>query len=78
MASDNVSGSKLGSSVTLNSAIIEAIKFKEVLKKIGSIYTEQRIEITKQSPLIIKNLELKKSSVVSQNLDSILQILISN
>ena len=52
--------------------------FKEVLKKIGSIYTEQRIEITKQSPLIIKNLELKKSSVVSQNLDSILQILISN
>ena len=52
--------------------------FKEVLEKVGKIYAEQRIEIIKQSSLIKKHLELKRSSVINQNLESILQILIDN
>ena len=52
--------------------------FKEVLEKVGKIYADQRIEIVKQSSLIKKHLELKRSSVINQNLESILQILIDN
>ncbi len=36
--------------------------FKDILKKIGQVYKEQRLEIINQSNLISKNLELKKKS----------------
>ena len=46
--------------------------FKEVLKKVSDSYKEQRENIVKQKDLIIKNLNLKKSSVLNQDLKSIL------
>jgi len=46
--------------------------FKEVILKVGKTYTEQREEIIKQSHIISKSLELKKSLVLSQDLESIL------
>jgi uncharacterized protein len=47
--------------------------FKEVILKVGKTYREQRKEIIKQSPIISKNLELRKSSVLNQDLENILQ-----
>jgi uncharacterized protein YyaL (SSP411 family) len=47
--------------------------FKEVISKVGVTYVEQREEIIKQSHIISKNLELKKSLVLNQDLESILQ-----
>ncbi|MDB9760791.1 DUF255 domain-containing protein [Pelagibacteraceae bacterium] len=47
--------------------------FTEVLTKVGNTYTEQREEIMKQSHIISKSLELKKSLVLNQDLESILQ-----
>jgi uncharacterized protein YyaL (SSP411 family) len=47
--------------------------FKDVVSKVGETYREQREEIIKQSPIISKNLELRKSSVVNQDLENILQ-----
>ena len=47
--------------------------FKEVLKKVYDTYIEQKENIVKQKNLIIKNLDLKKSSVLSQDLESILE-----
>ena len=52
--------------------------FKEVIKKVGETYAEQREEIIKQSHIISKSLELKKSLVLTQDLESILQNIISN
>jgi uncharacterized protein YyaL (SSP411 family) len=52
--------------------------FKEVVLKIGTTYGQQREEIIKQSPIISKNLKLRKSSVLSQNLENILQSTIVN
>ena len=52
--------------------------FKEVILKVGETYTEQREEIIKQSHIISKNLELKKSLVLNQDLESILTSTISN
>ena len=46
--------------------------FKEVLQKVSDSYKEQRENIVKQKDLIIKNLNLKKSSVLNQDLKSIL------
>ena len=46
--------------------------FKEVILKVGNTYIEHREEIIKQSQIISKNLELKKSSVLNQDLESIL------
>ncbi len=46
--------------------------FKEVLHKVSDSYKEQRENIVKQKDLIIKNLNLKKSSVLNQDLKSIL------
>ena len=46
--------------------------FKEVILKVGKTYIEQREEIIKQSHIISKSLELKKSLVLSQDLESIL------
>ena len=47
--------------------------FKAVILKVGDTYIEQREEIIKQSHIISKNLELKKSLVLNQDLESILQ-----
>ena len=47
--------------------------FKEVLKKVSKIYEEQRDNIIKQKDLIIKNLDLKKNSVLQQDLEPILE-----
>jgi uncharacterized protein len=52
--------------------------FIDVLKKISSVYETERLKIIPQSKLIIKSLELKKSSVVSQDLESILNNHIKN
>ncbi len=48
--------------------------FKEVLLKVQNAYTEQKENIIKQKDLIIKNLDLKKNSVLSQDLEPILEI----
>jgi uncharacterized protein len=47
--------------------------FKEVLQKVHDAYTEQKENIIKQKELIIKNLYLKKNSVLSQDLEPILE-----
>tara|TARA_B100001057_G_scaffold25493_1_gene23452 strand:- start:889 stop:2625 length:1737 start_codon:yes stop_codon:yes gene_type:complete len=51
--------------------------FKEVLQKISEAYKSQRESIIKQKDLIIKNLDLKKSSVLNQELEPILEISLS-
>ena len=50
--------------------------FKEIVSKVGVTYIEQREEIIRQSHIISKSLELKKSSVLNQDLESILQNII--
>ena len=52
--------------------------FKEVITKVGETYKLHREEIIKQSSIISKSLELKKSSVVDQNLENILQNIVTN
>ena len=47
--------------------------FEEILLKVSDAYKTQRQNIIKQKDLIIKNLDLKKSSVVNQNLQQILE-----
>ncbi len=47
--------------------------FKEVLQKVHDAYQEQKNNIIKQKDLIIKNLVLKKNSVLSQDLEPILE-----
>jgi uncharacterized protein len=47
--------------------------FKEVLQKVHDAYSEQKENIIKQKELIIKNLDLKKNSVLSQDLEPILE-----
>ena len=47
--------------------------FKEVLKKVSDAYKDQRENIIKQKTLIIKNLDLKKNSVLNQDLEPILE-----
>ena len=47
--------------------------FKEVLQKVHDAYAEQKENIIKQKDLIIKNLDLKTTSVLSQDLESILE-----
>ena len=46
--------------------------FKEVLHKVSDAYKDQRKNIIKQKDLIIKNLDLKKNSVINQYLEPIL------
>jgi len=48
--------------------------FKEVLQKVHDTYKEQKENIIKQKYLIVKNLDLKKNSVLSQDLEPILEI----
>ena len=52
--------------------------FKEVLKKVSDSYKEQRENIIKQKDLIIKNLDLKKNAVLSQELEPILEATLSH
>ena len=51
--------------------------FTEVLFKVADAYKDQRENIIKQKDLIIKNLDLKKNSVLSQDLEPILEMSIS-
>ena len=51
--------------------------FKEVLQKINDAYQEQKKNIIQQKDLIIKNLDLKKNSVLSQDLEPIMENLLS-
>ena len=52
--------------------------FKEVLQKVSDAYKDQREKILKQKDLIIKNLDLKKNSVLNQDLEPILEMSLSN
>ena len=52
--------------------------FKEVLRKVSDAYKEQRENIIKQKDLIIKNLDLKKNSVLNQELEPILELSLNN
>ncbi len=52
--------------------------FKEVLQKVSEAYKNQREKIVKQKDLIIKNLDLKKNSVLNQDLEPILEISLSH
>jgi len=52
--------------------------FKEVLQKVSEAYRDQREKIINQKALIIKNLDLKKNSVLSQDLEPILEMSLSN
>jgi uncharacterized protein len=51
--------------------------FKEVLQKVHDAYKEQKENIIKQKDLVIKNLDLKKNSVLSQDLEPILEASLS-
>ena len=48
--------------------------FKEVLQKVSDAYKDQREKIIKQKDLIIKNLDLKKNSVLNQDLEPIIEM----
>ena len=48
--------------------------FKEVLLKVSEAYKDQREKIVNQKSLIIQNLDLKKNSVLNQDLEPILEI----
>ena len=48
--------------------------FKEILAKVSDAYKEQRENIINQKNLIIKNLDLKKNSVLNQDLEPILEM----
>ena len=48
--------------------------FKEVLQKVSEAYKTERENIIKQKDLIIKNLNLKKNSVLNQDLEPILEL----
>ncbi len=52
--------------------------FKEVLQKVSDAYKAQREKIIKQKDLIIKNLDLKKNSVLNQDLKPILDIALNH
>ena len=52
--------------------------FKEVLLKVSEAYKEQREKIINQSDLIKKSLELKRNSVLDQDLEHILDTVIEN
>ena len=52
--------------------------FKEILKKVSEAYKDQREKIINQKDLIIKNLNLKKTSVLNQDLEPILEMSLSH
>ena len=51
--------------------------FKEVLQKVHDAYKDQKENIIKQKDLIVKNLDLKKNSVLNQDLEPILETSLS-
>ena len=52
--------------------------FKDVLQKVSDAYKDQREKIINQKDLIIKNLDLKKNSVLNQDLKPILEMSLSH
>ena len=52
--------------------------FKEVIKKVSEAYKDQREKIVGQKDLITKSLDLKKTSVLKQDLKPILEMSLSN
>ncbi len=52
--------------------------FIEVLQKVSDTYKEQREKIVKQKDLIVKNLDLKKNSVLNQDLEPIIEMSLSH
>ncbi len=52
--------------------------FKTILQKVHEAYIDQRNKIIEQKNLITKNLELKKTNVVGQELEPILENLLNN
>tara|TARA_B110000881_G_C18588267_1_gene526240 strand:+ start:1029 stop:2741 length:1713 start_codon:yes stop_codon:yes gene_type:complete len=52
--------------------------FKTLLQKVHEVYKEQKVKIIGQVGLIKKSLELKKSSVINQELEPILETVINN
>ncbi len=52
--------------------------FKEVLQKVSDAYKDQREKIVNQKDLIIKNLDLKKNSVLNQDLEPIIEMSLNN
>ena len=52
--------------------------FKEVLQNVSDAYKVQRDKIIEQKDLIVKNLDLKKNSVLHQDLEPILDISLSH
>ena len=47
--------------------------FKEILQNVHDAYNQQKENIIKQKDLIVKNLDLKKNSVLNQDLEPILE-----
>ncbi len=52
--------------------------FKEILQKVSDAYKDQRDKIIEQKDLIIKNLDLKKTSVLNQDLKALIEISLNN
>ena len=52
--------------------------FKTILQKVHEAYTDQREKITEQKYLIIKNLELKKTNVIGQEPEPILENILNS
>jgi uncharacterized protein YyaL (SSP411 family) len=52
--------------------------FKDILQKVSDAYKDQREKIINQKELIIKNLDLKKNSVLNQDLEPILEMSLSH
>ena len=52
--------------------------FKTILNKVYEAYSGQRLQIIKQKNLIIKNLELKKTNVINQDAEPILEKILKN
>ena len=52
--------------------------FRDILKKVSDAYKDQRENIIKQKSLIIKNLDLKKNAVLSQELEPIIEMSLNN
>ncbi len=52
--------------------------FSDILQKVSDAYKDQRENIIKQKSLIIKNLNLKKNAVLSQELEPFIEIALNN
>ena len=52
--------------------------FKTILQKVHEAYVDQRVKIIEQKSLITKNLELKKTNVIGQGPEPILENILNN